>query len=64
MGVIYWPQQIWATEFQSDRGTKSQSYRHPRVLSIRVGEIFLCLISNKLPYSLHLQGDEKQIYPN
>ena len=36
MGV-YWP--------QSYRVTESQSYRHPRVISILVGEIFLCLIS-------------------
>ena len=31
------------------RVTESQSHRHPRVLSIRVGEIFLCLISINSP---------------
>ena len=29
--------------------TESQSDRHPRVLSIRVGEIFCCLLSINLP---------------
>ena len=33
------------TESQSHWVTVSQCHRHPRVLSIRVGEIFLCLIS-------------------
>ena len=35
--------------FIGHRVTESQSYRHPRVLSIRVGEIFLCLISINSP---------------
>ena len=29
--------------------TESQSHRHPRALSIQVGEIFLCLISTNSP---------------
>ena len=38
------------------RVTESESDRHPRVLSIWVGEIFVSDF-NKLPYSLYSQGD-------
>ena len=38
--------------------TESQSHRHPRVLRIPVGEIFLCLISINSPYMLRSQGDK------
>ena len=39
------------------RVTEWQSYRHPRVLSIRVGEIFFVSDFNKLPNSLCSQWD-------
>ena len=35
--------------FSSLLATELQSYRHPKVLSIQVGEIFLCLISINSP---------------
>ena len=41
---------------QSDRVTELQSYKHPRVLSIRVGEICLCLISINSPTRLARRG--------
>ena len=62
MGVIFGPIPwqaaeiiggLLSTESQSDRVTES----HPRVPSIRVGEIFLCLISI---YSLRSQGDKNK----
>ena len=44
------------TELQSDIVTEWQSDRHPRVLSIRVGEIFLCLISINSPTRFACRG--------
>ena len=35
--------------FIGHRATESHSHRHPRVLILRVGEIFLCLISINSP---------------
>ena len=50
--IYYWP--------LSDRVTESQSHRHPRVLSVLVGEIFLPDF-NKLPYLLCSQGENRII---
>ena len=49
------------TESQSDRVTESQSHRHSRVPSIRVGEFFFVPDFNKLPYSLRSQGDDREL---
>ena len=49
--AVYWP--------QSHRVTESQSYKHPRVPSIQVGEIFFVPDFNKLPYLLCSQGGKK-----
>ena len=40
--------------------TESQSHRHPRVLSVRVGEIFLCLISLNSPICFARRGTLKK----
>ena len=47
---------LLATESQSHRVTESQSNRHPRVLSIRVGEKFFCLISINSPTRFARRG--------
>ena len=44
------------TELQSHRVTELQSDKHPRVLSVRVGEIFLCLISINSPTRFARRG--------
>ena len=48
---------LLVTELQSHRVTESHSDRHPRVLSKRVGEVFLCLISINYPTGLARMGE-------
>ena len=41
--------------------SKPQSHRHPRVLSIWVGEIFLCLISINSPTRFACRGIKRKV---
>ena len=47
-------------DFSKPNPRQLTNYRHSRVLSIPVGEIFFVPDFNKLPYSLRSQGDKKK----